>query len=66
MTHDEAVEFITVLVPETWKESFILNPYAQAQIPAPIVFDWIREHSDPPISKEEFNEIADSIWKAAR
>lgn len=61
MQRIEAEKLIRQLIPEVERESAFLNPSSGYVISAMTVFDVIREASDPPITKKEFNAIADSV-----
>ena len=52
---------IKELLPKVERESGLLTPFPQPFINAWSVFDAIRELSDPPMTKEEFNEFCDSL-----
>ena len=61
MKRAEAEALIRILLPESFYESRLLTPDPACLINAFRVFDAIREASDPPITPEEFNAIADTV-----
>jgi hypothetical protein len=70
VTREEAILLIARLLPKVWLESRFLNPgmsiFHRSHIPASVVFDAIRDASEPPISPEEFNDIADGIQNGVK
>lgn len=61
MNRKDARALLARLLPLVEKESGFLTPFPVMTLSAFDVFDAIRELSDPPISEEEFNTIADEI-----
>jgi hypothetical protein len=54
-------QLLTALLPNVKRESLALTPYPAMNINAFIVFDAIRNLSDPPLTETEFNRLADQI-----
>jgi hypothetical protein len=61
ITRKSAKEMIKTFLPLVWRESMFLGTGSSPNLPATEVFDKIRKMSDPPISEQEFNSIADSL-----
>lgn len=65
MTHDDARNLLTALLPHVERESAMLTPFPRLSLDAVRVFDAIRATCDPPMDVEQFNVLADEI-EAAR
>jgi hypothetical protein len=61
MTREEFKKLITVLLPEVEPVSRFLSPVPAFNIDAATVFDALRAATDPPVTEEEFNALADEI-----
>jgi hypothetical protein len=61
MTREEFKKVVALLLPEAELESPFLSPFRSFTISADLVFDVLRQATEPPVSKEEFNQIADEF-----
>lgn len=61
MTHAEFKIILAKLLPQVESESKWLTPFPAKTINAFSVFDALRESTEPPITEEEFNIIADEL-----
>lgn len=61
LTRTEARNILERLLPLVESESMFETPVPTHTITAESVFDAIREACDPPMTPEQFNEIADSL-----
>lgn len=61
MKRSEAEMLLRHLIPLAERESTLLSPKPRHILDAESVFDLVRESCDPPITKVEFNALADEV-----